>query len=209
MEKTIHELIRIDRETGLYWWQVWEELIAVPSVTHILETVFRPYRRDNEYALTRGTAIHKAISLLEGFGDGSGLQGGVEGLDSRLRPYIDGWLEFKRVADIKIVSCETPLLSQKRNFAGTPDLFVEVWGERAIIDVKSGGTAPMVWLQLAGYELMAEEKWTHHRDGYHRYALYLPGNGKFKLKEDGEDTDTQAFISALDCYNYMRRKLNG
>jgi hypothetical protein len=205
---TTPELLRIDREQGVYWWRVDGKEESYPSVTHVLETVFKPFRRDNDYALTRGTAIHKAISLLEGFGDGSGLQGGVEGLDSRLRPYIDGWLEFKRVADIEIVSCETPLLHQALGFAGTPDIRCIAWGEPAIIDIKSGGTAPLVWLQLSGYELLAKMA-----DGFgldiHRHALYLPGNGKFKLKEDGEDTDTQAFISALDCYNYMRRKLNG
>lgn len=204
------ELLRIDREAGCYWWRVDGKEMAYPSVTHILETVFRPYRNNNEYALTRGTAVHRAIALLEGFGDGSGLQGGVEGLDERLRPYVDGWLEFKAKAEVEILACETPLLSTEYGFAGTPDLIAKVFGQKAILDIKSGGTAPLVWLQLSGYEIMTGDPgYLLGDDDYKRYALYLPGNGKFKLRNGKEKREGLVFLAALDCYQYMRRRLNG
>jgi hypothetical protein len=71
----------------------------------------------------------------------------------------------------EVIACEAPLASLRLFFTGTPDLIARVSGRWLIVDWKSKVSAEKAkpdaaWpLQLAGYDLLAQERYGIHLDG--------------------------------------------
>jgi len=70
-----------------------------------------------------------------------------------------------------VIACESPLASLRLFFTGTPDLIAKVSGKWLIVDWKSKVSAEKAkpdaaWpLQLAGYDLLAQERYGIRLDG--------------------------------------------
>lgn len=73
------------------------------------------------------------------------------------------YLDWKQGRNIKVVMAETPMVSERYRFGGTPDLYAEFGNKLVVIDLKtSNGIYSDMLIQVAGaYSLLWEE---HHPD---------------------------------------------
>lgn len=174
----------------------------VPSVTEILE----PYtslefvdRETLRRAAEFGDHVHLACHLYD-IGE---LDEGA--LDPELAPYLDGWKAFLRDSGAVVLLSEYRVASRKYGYAGTFDKLL-FWGKsKRKVDIKSGSVVPKtVGPQTAAYvQAYAEETGKHIRD---RYCIHLPGDGKYRSHKLKDLRDWSIFQSALNLYNWHRRK---
>jgi hypothetical protein len=68
-------------------------------------------------------------------------------------PYIDGYKEFLRAHEPKLVQCAFEVVNKAERYMGHPDQVLILSGVRATVDIKTGGMPPVTPLQLASYEL--------------------------------------------------------
>jgi predicted RecB family nuclease len=68
------------------------------------------------------------------------------------------FLEWHKNNPVEVVLSEQPLISEKYQFGGTPDIYGTLNGQRVIIDLKTGsGLYPDYSLQVTGYKILLEE----------------------------------------------------
>lgn len=81
--------------------------------------------------------------------------------DTRAQHAFLAYLDWRKGLDLKVVEAETPRISEKHQFGGTPDLFAQINGSLTVLDLKtSNGIYPDYLIQIAGgYSLLWEE---HH-----------------------------------------------
>jgi hypothetical protein len=81
----------------------------------------------------------------------------------------------------EVIACESPLASRRLFFTGTPDLIARVAGRWLIVDWKSKVSAEKAkpdaaWpLQLAGYDLLAQERYDIRLDGAMNLMIWPGG----------------------------------
>jgi hypothetical protein len=81
----------------------------------------------------------------------------------------------------EVIACESPLASLRYFYTGTPDLIAKVSGKWLIVDWKSKVSAEkakpdQAWpLQLAGYDLLAEERYGICLDGAMNLMIWPGG----------------------------------
>ena len=164
----------------------------VPSVTQVLSDMgFVDSRWFNDYAMERGSLIHKIIEWH--------CQDELDEttIDPILRPYFDGWLKFEAESHFISESVEIPLYSEAYGFAGTPDHIGLLNGTRSVIDVKTGVLTAATALQLAAYEALSGER-------LKRFGLQLTDQGNYKLTEFKDRQDRSIFLAALGCWYWIR-----
>ena len=181
-----------------------------PSVTTIISRIYGdPFpeaaRGHVEHALERGVEWHRSVALLSGVVPG--MTANLETMDPEVLPRVLMVREWMNERGWVAEYIERAFYSHKYRIAGVPDqvgrfrLVPRLW----ILDFKPW-TAPRAALQLAGYSLMVRECLN---------LDYVPGRislhiGK-AIKEEqhmNHSTDKNAFLSALNCYNYgMGKKL--
>lgn len=175
-----------DAATPAAWGQI------LPSVTQVLEAVGLV---DDEWftedSRTRGRYVHRMIQFHE-----------REGLDeSTVDPRLAGYLTAYRafIRDMRPGPClllETPLADPTLRYAGTPDQVREIKNRLALIDHKSGGSAPWHRLQTAAYvDLVGKHNGEFAR--IDRYALYLRRDGQYRLEQHTGRRDIKVFHAAL------------
>lgn len=191
---------------------------VLPSVTQILrEWVSVPFRKiyvntqsgvavDTqifEDAQEFGTAIHRAAAFIL---SGQGLQWNM--LDSALIPplrQLEVWVDdFK----IKPVHIETPMYSDKHQFAGTPDIIGELRGFKhlCIVDIKTGRNNPTVGAQTAGYEIIFREQ-DKYRKPITRHELILPRDGApYSFRQATGINDGTYFMAKLFQWQFRGGK---
>jgi len=184
--------------------------IIMPSVTQILvdngvidTTWFTEAGKD------RGTAVHLALKYMD--------QGDLDAdtVDEDLHGYLYAYEKFKR--ETRFASypegIEQPLADSQRRVAGTPDRVGAMFGNRAIIDFKTGCLEPWVALQLAGYEdlvrLGDSPFLTPEEYGIERYALQLKKDGKYKLRQFADSNDAYIFKAMTGIYHWKRNNKIG
>jgi hypothetical protein len=68
------------------------------------------------------------------------------------------FLEWHKNNPIEVVLSEQPLISEKYQFGGTPDIYGTLNGQQVIIDIKTGsGLYADYLLQVTGYKMLLEE----------------------------------------------------
>lgn len=152
----------------------------------------------SEEGATRGTYVHQACHYYDmGWLD-------EEVLDPALVPYLQGWVKFLNDTGVNIIRSEDRIDSERLGVTGQPDRIVE-WPKVgfAIIDIKSGSLQPFTAIQLAAYKLLANE--AYQPANYKRFAVNLPGDGTYKVKEYKDRADEGIFLAALAIHNW---KLN-
>lgn len=77
---------------------------------------------------------------------------------SRAENAVISFFEWAKDKDIKVILAETPLVSEKMQYGGTPDLYAVINGEKTLADFKTGNAIyDEYFLQLAAYRMLLEE----------------------------------------------------
>ncbi|KJS85013.1 MAG: hypothetical protein JM58_09620 [Peptococcaceae bacterium BICA1-8] len=179
--------------------------IIIPGVTTVLKVagITQDYSMINPYVLETkrdlGINIHMATEM-----DDLGL----EITDPEFLPYIEGWKNFKKDTDFQCISAEKPAYSKKYRYAGTIDRFGTVYGESAIVDLKTTVVVDMqsVGPQTAAYQNALAE---HTKEkAKKRYIVKLDPKLKqgYKLIPCTNKSDFQVFLNALNIYNWRMIK---
>ena len=196
----------IDREQGVYRFTERGKEYQFPTVTTVLDSIF-PFEWGTEWALERGRKVHRATALLDGWGDGSGLDWST--VHPSLLPYVEAYAKFRAEAKMTPVVIEVPMRSMKYRYACTPDRIVrfkrgrkEVW---AILDIKTGSLDPKTALQLAA-GLQAFKETTLDMglptSGLERLALVLRNDGTAKPTWFEDQGDLGVFLSLLNAHQW-------
>jgi len=118
-----------------------------------------------------GKCVHEMI-----FSDLADLELNLEDYTTRqikkAKNSFDKFVDWKSRHRIEAILLEEPLVSEKYQIGGTPDIYAKVDRYFELIDAKSGsGIWPDMWFQMAGYYLLLTE------NGYrvdHRRILNIP-----------------------------------
>jgi hypothetical protein len=140
----------------------------IPGVTTICNMLDKPFLLDWAWRLGKegkdwrdqrdsagdvGTIVHKlCIDFLSG--------NELVGFDNELaykcfRKFAKWWGEETSGPRYELIT-ETPFVSEKYRFGGTPDIFIT--NKHKLIDLKtSNGIYESMWIQLAGYDILLRE----------------------------------------------------
>jgi hypothetical protein len=148
----------------------------------------------DNYGATRGSYVHTACHLY----DTGELD--EEDLDPALVPYLDGWKKFRAETGFEASMLEERMVSDEYQFTGQPDRIGD-WPKvgLCIIDIKSGSLQPWTAIQLAAYKILAGRNIR-----YKRFAVNLPGDGTYKVKEYKDRADEGIFLAALAIHNWKK-----
>jgi hypothetical protein len=112
------------------------------------------------------------------------------------------YAEWEAEAKPKYLASERKVMSREHRFVGTLDLIAELDGKRTIVDIKTSNRVYAEhWLQLAAYQIAAEEE-----DGVEvaqRVILHLPKVPGKKAKAHASvehETDREAFLAVRKVY---------
>lgn len=193
--------VQIDRVAGIYRWA---DGIASPSVTTILRGILPEIGQwSNDDALLRGRIVHRAVALLEGDVDGSGLA--WDTLDPAFHGYVKAWQAWKAAHEWVTIHAELRLRSTKYGFSGTPDLIGTMRQRkarvRALCDLKTGPMSPWWALQTSAY-CAAYTEATGEKIA-HRFSLILNTDGTYDAGHVWTSAlDWPTFLAFLSAYRW-------
>lgn len=171
----------------------------VPSVTTVLDMVLGRDRFRSpamEAGMRRGRAVHLATQYYD---EGRLNQ---KTLHFAILPFFQAYKDFLRDVSPEIICVEQQVYHEAFEYAGTLDRVVTINGVMGILDIKTGGSAPLhAGPQLAAYAqavLMGSRM-------LKRWALVLSGDGKYKLKQYDDDSDWDVFQAALSIFRWKER----
>lgn len=118
---------------------------VMPSVTQILKAAGKTGYYRGTKARDRGTAIHEATETWDALE--------IMPNDPEIVPYIQAWQKFMEQTKATILESEQAVYHQELWYAGTFDRILEIYGERILLDLKSGAKAPWHRIQLGAYNL--------------------------------------------------------
>lgn len=176
----------------------------VPNVTRVLAPL-TDYSRippeQLERARQEGIAMHSMVQMdIEGRLD-------LATLPEWLEPRYAAWLEFCNAFRFRPAHAERRLYHPTLRYAGTADVFGDLAGEWACLDLKRslyGGR--VVGLQIAAYA----ELWRAQPEGpppvKRRIALVLRDNGTYEHRFFEDRNDHAVFLAALTMYKWLTPK---
>ena len=177
---------------------------VVPSVTQILKGVgMIDFSNVPSHLLDQackfGTAAHKATELYDlGTLDEAAL-------DLNLRPYLDGWIKFKKDTGFEVVTIEQMYFSSIYRFAGKPDRIGRIDGVLTIPDIKTSfEISPANAIQLSGYEMLVAESMVI-KEKIQRMTVLLTPDGNYKIEVYKGKSDSNIFLAALSVYNWRAK----
>jgi hypothetical protein len=158
--------------------------VVIPSVTQVLKSAgIVDDRWFTEWARDRGSAAHKMLQ----FYDEGDLD--MSSVDPRLRPYLDGYLNFLNETRFKPNHIELPVVSLLYGYAGTLDRQgVMNGGNLAIIDIKTGKPSRATQLQLTAYQEAFFELYGVWCPDL--YGVHLDEDGGYRVSRYANDKDT-------------------
>lgn len=184
----------------------WDDAGLVPGVTTVIETVCQSFAGIPDAFLIpaqeRGTAVHKATELddLEILDEDS--------LAADLTGYLEGWRKFKADTRFEPERVEEKVFHQKLRYAGTLDRTGTMAWRRSrrkvLIDVKTGGKARGIGLQLAAYQAALKEQ--RGDDIKTRLSVHVRADGTYRIEEYTNPSDMRVFIAMLTAYRWMKEK---
>lgn len=179
--------------------------VEIPSVTKVLKgcglidfSKVPPERLD--VALLFGTVVHKTCELY----DKNNLD--EKSLDPKLRPYLDGWIKFKKDTQAKTESIEEQVYSKLYRYAGTLDRRM-ILDKHAVVEIKTSvDFHPANRFQLSAYQYAYNEH-LESRVGRinDRIAVLLTDEGTYKLEQYRDPMDFNMFLSCLSIYNWKEQ----
>jgi len=124
--------------------------------------------------------------------------------DSEFSGFIEAYRKFLKETKITYWHIEIPIVSVKYRFGGTPDRIGVLDGVPCVLDIKSGAKASWHGIQLAGYEIIAQE----HEGGLKtkKRCLYIRGDGTYRLEALDDPVYRDIFMSALNVYGWIENE---
>ena len=176
--------------------------LEIPSVTKIMELLsYKEYgmidQRILDNAANRGTIVHNAI---ENF-----IKYGIDYTDPEFQGYIDGFLDWWKQEDPKVIGSEIRTFHRILSYGGTIDLVAEIGGKVTMVDYKT--TYRLVErncrVQLEAY---AQALKSHGINIERKMILHLSKDGKWKAPEfEAADAEAWRVFGSLKClYDFMR-----
>ena len=170
--------------------------VELPSVTRIIrEAGLYDPSKYAEGSCDRGRNVHQIIQYYDenDLDEASVYEG--------YRPYLEGYKRFLAECRPKWELIEKPVYDPILGYAGTFDRFGTMLGKKTLLDLKSGAEESWHPIQTAAYCVN-----DYARDTM-RYALYLDGQGNYRLIEHTNRRDFEVFKAALLIYKW--RQING
>ena len=128
-----------------------------------------------------------------------------DSLDPVLIPYVEGWKKFRADTNVTIIHCEERIDNERLGVTGKPDRVVDWPGiGHAVIDLKSGSLSDTTAIQLAAYKLLLLQDGWDTAKPLKRFAVNLPGDGTYKVKEYKDRADEGIFLAALAIHNWKK-----
>jgi len=145
--------LHLDAEKHIYTWGD----VLLPGVTDVLGDMI-PGFRAGKYYLQRGTTVHACAAMIargQEFELDLSNQSQEDANDIRGR--IAALRRFFREVNPTVISCETPMMSTRYRFAGTPDLIASLANKsmKIVFDWKASLSAAVPF-QLAAYGILAD-----------------------------------------------------
>jgi hypothetical protein len=120
---------------------------------------------------------------------------------------LKSFYEWARPRNVKAIVVETPLVSEKYRYGGTPDVYGEMDGELTLLDFKTGaGIYPDFFIQLAAYsKLLVENGYPHKKI----IILNLPKSegDSFQVQQissDGLELQFKKFMHCVEIWELDR-----
>ena len=174
---------------------VWPDGVELPGVTTII-TRGLGLTYDSPEAAARGTAIHEACALLDGSGDGSGLD--WSSVPEEWYGYLHSWEKAKKWIGLGPCEIELPVRSNRYGYAGRLDRVSTL----ILVDLKSGSPEPWHALQTAAYLEAWRETIGRPRKFCTRMSVYLRENGTPAVQEHEDSTDLRVFLALAQVYHW-------
>lgn len=149
------------------------DIISKPALIHWawnLGIDGKDYRKVKEEAADVGTVAHYLIkSFVKN--ETPELEEYAPVIVQQAQKSLEAYKKFAKIHKLKSILVETPLVSEKYRFGGTPDWFGECDKKLAMFDYKTGNRLyPEMKLQVAAYKKLLEEK-GHKVDEIHLIRL--------------------------------------
>ena len=141
---------------------------------------------ETKWYLARGKMIHRATELFDTAEHG--LDWGS--VDEQIRPYVEGYIKFRKEVKGKLVACECTLESQTMGFVGTIDrVFRDLGGVPGvyIVDLKTNDWDTATKWQLAAYSYLYVKHNRLRKPPFIR-ALALKDDGTYRLGTEWDNT---------------------
>lgn len=199
----------LELDAGPHVYRRTDTRIIVPSVTTILSAEGFYSFEDSEAlraAQRRGSAVHRCCELWDrGRLDYSTCS------DELLR-YLDGWIRFREETGFTPRLNEQIVYAQAHDFCGTLDREGYLYGEPAILDIKTvwemRAAHRCVSFQLRAYDIALNLMTAPVHIARKHWALTLDLTGNYKLTPfNGRDfiNDSKIFLGAALAHNFKRR----
>jgi len=144
-------------------------------------------------AAARGVAVHKACEL-DDLGDLI-----EESVDPSIAGYLEAWRKFRRELRAEVFDTEQRRYHSIQRYAGTRDAIVRIGRRLWLIDRKTSAAAPWHAIQLAGYQLLAED----NGEAVDKVGtVLLAADGSYKLIEYGAAADRRVFTALVTLHKW-------
>lgn len=178
----------------------WRGGRRVPNVTRVLEAVgLSDFGDVNPLVLAlaqvRGTAVHLCTAL----DDRADLD--ESSVDPELTGYLAAWRKFSRETHHEWTFIEEMAFHPRYEYATTADRIGLMFGNPAVVEIKSGPPQPATGPQTAAQAHCFFPSGVADRS-VRRYGCHLRADGTYSLIEYKDRTDFGAFLSALTLYNW-------
>lgn len=147
-----------------------------------------------EYHATRGTYVHEATEFYDrGTLDMNSVKGDII-------PFVEGYIKFRKEVPMKMEWIEFPVVHRGLKYGTRLDRVVTLGGRKGVLDIKCTKVKPAyVGQQTMAHKLaynftVAMDPRDRIQD---RFALLLPGDGKYQIKPLTDDNDLPAWIKTL------------
>lgn len=174
--------------------------IEYPRVSTILEGAGVVNTRFfTEYHATRGTFVHEAAEYF----DQDCLD--MNTVKGDILPFVEGYIKFRKEVPMDVIWVELPVVHRGLHYGARIDRIVNLGGRRGVLDIKCTKTKPnYVGQQTYAHKLafnfsMALEDKDRIKD---RWALLLPGDGKYKLVPLTDENDLPAWMDTLRRFRH-------
>ncbi len=172
--------------------------LLFPSVTTILHELGAiDDRYYTEECARRGDAVHLATAAID-----QQLASPADFPDD-IQPYLESWVQLKRMAGIEILRIEDRVASIEYGYAGTVDRIARIGKQHAVLDFKTGGKERWHALQTAAYAACPILPGVPL---LHRFAVYLRRNGAAALLDPHTNrNDIAVFRAGVLFANWLRK----
>jgi len=181
---------------------------VVPGVTSVLADIgLANYDYVDAETMEAAAKFGKAVHRVTELHDHNDLI--LKGLDPILKKYLNQWKKFLKDSGAKIIEIERRVFCKVYFYCGTLDRVIEIDGKYYVLDIKTGCKMKSHALQNAAYKYAYFNESINgeisRRLGKTTYTLYLKEDS-YKLEPHKDKNDINFFLSALQIYNFKRRK---